>query len=360
VNGSRRLLWLVILVLVFCLLSGAFVSLADDQSFRILSIQQDECTLLDQPIYLTKIMWNAAANKTNRVQCADYASGPWQPLVEFPASRGPMLFFDRSLTPMTQKFYRVTAPYSTQVLTLVLDRSGSLYGIGTGLVNAVSAFIGHYVENSDQAGLASFATAAKVDVPTWWIFKNAITNTVKTLIFSGWTCSDQGLEKARQQNDGVTTVPGGSITKVIVFFTDGSPTAFQYTFNCGVRNIASDRSLWDPTTGAPSSDGCTVPATIPSVDGTSIVATADSAQMLAEAQKRAEAIANQARETGNTIYSIGLGIGVDEDFLKKVANDLSSGSYNPNQPAGLSMIAINFDDLPGVFDSVARAILQLP
>jgi hypothetical protein len=310
------------------------------------------------------IGWNTAANRTNTVEYADSLSGSWQTLTEILAdtNAGPMVAVDYPPPDTAQRFYRVRAPRSDIVLSLVLDRSGSMSANGGAatLSNAVSAFISYFNDTRDRAALISFASHARVDVAMTQPFKTSIKSAAGAITFNGFTCSDQGLENARQQNDAVLVVPGQPVTKIIVFFTDGLANTFQYTFNCGIRNIAEDRSLYNPNTGASSGAGCTVPPTIPSIDGTTTVTTASSAQMEAEAAKRAYAVANQARASGNTIYSIGLGLVTNPDFLKTVANDPTGPTFDPGQPSGLSVTATNSSQLQAVFEQIAQqAIAQV-
>jgi Flp pilus assembly protein TadG len=196
------------------------------------------------------------------------------------------------------------------VMSLVLDRSGSMNGNGgaANLPNAVTTFVNFFDDQSDRVSMNSFAYHARTDVPLAQPFKAPITAAVKKLVFDGWTVSEQGLAKGLQQNQTVVTTPGDNVVKVIVFFTDGLANTFQYTFNCGVRNIAPDGSLYDPNTGASSGAGCKVPGSIPSVSPPPAnVNTSDDCAMETEAQKRAVAMAELARQQGNIIYAVGLG-----------------------------------------------------
>ena len=62
-----------------------------------------------------------------------------------------------------------------------------------------------------------------------------------------------------------------------------------------------------------------------------------------------------------TIYCIGLGGdgAIDGVFLKRVANDPSSSSYNPAQPTGLYVYSPDSSQLADAFNSVASQILRL-
>ncbi len=69
------------------------------------------------------------------------------------------------------------------------------------------------------------------------------------------------------------------------------------------------------------------------------------------------------RGEGMVIYSIGLGSSIDQTFLKQIANDPSSASYNPSQPAGLAVFVPNCPsstctaNLTQVFQTIAAQIL---
>jgi Flp pilus assembly protein TadG len=256
------------------------------------------------------------------------------------------------------------------VMSLVLDRSGSMNGNGgaANLPSAVTNFVNFFDDQSDRVSMNSFAYHARTDVPMAQPFKAPITAAVKNLVFDGWTVSEQGLAKGLQQNQSVVIAPGDNVIKVIVFFTDGLANTFQYTFNCGVRNISPDRSPYDPNTGAAASGGCTIPGSIPSVSPPPAnVNTSDDCAMETEAQKRAVAMAELARQQGNIIYAVGLGNPngpkecgfppINPDFLKQVANDPTSPSFNPNEPAGEALLTSNATQLQALFQQIAAKIL---
>jgi hypothetical protein len=63
------------------------------------------------------------------------------------------------------------------------------------------------------------------------------------------------------------------------------------------------------------------------------------------------------------IYSLGLGGTVseplDQDFLRRVANDPQSSCYNPNQPAGHFYYAADITQLSQAYQAIASQILRL-
>lgn len=266
------------------------------------------------------------------------------------------------------------------IMTMVLDRSGSMGGNGgsTALPPAVASFIENFDDVNDIAAMISFAGAASVDVPMQRPFKTQIENAANALVFNFNTCSDEGLTNALPQQNSVAIASGQQVIKVIVFFTDGMANTFNYNLNCGSRNMSYDGNLFDPNTGASSSTGCTVPNPITSIDGTTPVNTArDGSQgscdsMHIEAQKRAELWARQARSQTNFIYCVGMGnpggnnLGECNDgvfpilnpaFLKDVANTPDSSTYDPHQPEGDYAIAADSTQLQAAFNTIARKIL---
>jgi len=348
-------------------------------AFGILNIQPNFDLVLSNGYIIT---WNAAQNRTNYLTYADSLGGSWQDLVGiFATSPTAMVATDYPPAGATQRFYRVRAQRSNLVLSLVLDRSGSMQANGgsTALPPAVTAFIQNFDDTNDIAAMVSFAGAASVDVPMQRPFRTKIENAANALVFNNNTCSDEGLTNALAQNNTVTNSPGQHLVKVIVFFTDGMANTFNYNLNCGPRNMSYDGNLFDPNTGNYSSSGCSVPNPITSIDGSTLVNTArDGSQascdsMHYEAQKRAETWANAARAQGNTIYCIGLGnpggnnLGECNDgvfpilnptFLKDVANTPDSATYNPSQPSGIFVTATNASQLQAVFQTIAQQLLS--
>jgi hypothetical protein len=355
----RRFAKPLTIYLLASLAMGA-VSIASDESFRILGIQTSQDPDLGDSC---AISWYRMPSRSNIVEYADSLTSTWLTLTTTftGTNAGPMQAVDYPPAGTTQRFYRVRIPRSSIVLSLVLDRSGSMVANGgnTYLATAVKTFIAYFDNTRDQAAMASFASHASVDVSMRQPFKADINDAVSTLTFNGVTCSEQGLLKGFQQNANVPVVPGNPLVKVIVFFTDGFANTFQYAFNCGVRNISDSRTLYNPTNGVVANTGCTVPASLPSIGGGSVNTLSMSA-MVAEAELRAEAVADQARSDGNTIYCIGLGTNVNLPFLQLIANDPASGPSNPNQPIGSCLIATNAAQLQAVFQQIAQKALSLP
>ena len=69
------------------------------------------------------------------------------------------------------------------------------------------------------------------------------------------------------------------------------------------------------------------------------------------------ALAEQ-RAQGMYIFSIGLGSTVDTTFLRQIANDPASPTFNPALPVGATLTTTNAADLTIIFHSIASKILS--
>src|SRR5271157_1718517 len=123
-----------------------------------------------------------------------------------------------------------TATRSNLVMSLILDRSGSMNGNqgGTALKAAVPDFVNDFVNGTDHIALISFASNASVDVALTSNFATPITNAVKVLNFSGGTFGTGAGTNAYSTTDGAplsladnqnSTVSYVQETKVVVYFT---------------------------------------------------------------------------------------------------------------------------------------------
>jgi len=265
------------------------------------------------------------------------------------------------------------------VMSLVLDRSGSMSGNGgcIALPPAVDTFVGFFNEATDRASLVTFGSNARVDVPMSRPFIGRIRAAVPrdcAIDYGGYTFFDGGLQLAGRENANVVIGPGEQIVKVVVFFTDGLANTFQDTFDCPPAttwNLTSGdtdafATLLDPATGefrcnaeSGSFPCCPDLTTFPSVLGGTRHATGPEAatDVRQEAKDRARLRAKQIRTAGSIIYTIGLGNEIDQDFLREIANDPSSPAYDPSQPAGEFALAPTPADLQFVFQVIARKIL---
>ncbi|HUK73996.1 MAG TPA: TadE/TadG family type IV pilus assembly protein [Candidatus Bathyarchaeia archaeon] len=184
-----------------------------------------------------------------------------------------------------------TASRSNLVMTIVLDRSGSMCGGtipcvdtppgytgndgGMALQAAVPTFIGNFVPNVDQIALVSFSSNSTLDVPMTTSFRTAIDNDVANMQFVGGTFGGGAgtnsctgtcltgdgppLNMADNQNNSVVLGQNQPETKVVVYFTDGLMNAIQDWFHCGGKTSANMTLLnyggQDPTNGSYSCPG---------------------------------------------------------------------------------------------------------
>jgi hypothetical protein len=272
------------------------------------------------------------------------------------------------------------------IMSIVLDRSGSMSGNGggTALQSAVPTFVGDFDNTIDEVAMISFSSNATVDFGINHNFKTPINNAVAAMHFAGGTFGTGAgtqpilsntvgapLSLAQLQNDSVFVPPGQNVVKVVVYFTDGLMNTIQDNFHCGGTNNNSltlinyggydsgtQVDFFDPTS-ATDWGHYTSGAGFPYTSGGAIcrdingnIVTTFSSQQLgrpvtfsqpavtAEAQYRAiqTALALRTETPVPTyIYTIGLGSGVSsttQAFLAQLANDPSYPTYISGQPAG--------------------------
>jgi Flp pilus assembly protein TadG len=267
------------------------------------------------------------------------------------------------------------------VMGVVLDRSGSMRFNGgcTALPPAVDAFISIFDDATDYIGLVTFSSTARIDFPINQPFKAGILSAVPrncATDYNGVTFSEGGLTDALTQIQGVPVSTNQDVIRVVVFFTDGLANTFQDNLGCLPNqpwNFTSGddgNAVWvlDPVTGntqcvANNGDPlscCPSLTCFTSVDGvTTRCATGPSAgvDIRLEGKARAIAVANDIRIAGITVYAVGLGSNMDVDFLRRIANDPASSTYNLNQPTGQALIAPSAGDLQRAFQQIANSIL---
>ena len=114
-------------------------------------------------------------------------------------------------------------------IMIVMDRSGSLANSGAcaPLKAAAVNFVEKFAEGRDNLGLVTFATSSRVDVPLTTTFKTPVESTLNGLVCTGATNSSQALWQSYQELAGLAQT--GALN-VIVFFTDGRPTAVTENF----------------------------------------------------------------------------------------------------------------------------------
>jgi Mg-chelatase subunit ChlD len=114
-------------------------------------------------------------------------------------------------------------------IMIVMDRSGSLATSGAcaPLKTAAVNFVQKFAEGRDNLGLVTFATGSRVDIPLTMTFKTSVANTLNGLVCTGATNSSQALW---QSYVALAALAQTGALNVIVFFTDGRPTAVTETF----------------------------------------------------------------------------------------------------------------------------------
>jgi Flp pilus assembly protein TadG len=131
-------------------------------------------------------------------------------------------------------------------VSVVLDRSGSLQNTGScGLVkNAAIAFVNKFANLRDNVGLVTFASTSIADFPIANNFQTStnpqpVTTILGELVCNGGTSSAMGLNLGYQQ---LVTLNQPNALNVLLFFTDGQPTAFTGTFPIQAGSTCTTKS----------------------------------------------------------------------------------------------------------------------
>ncbi len=121
-------------------------------------------------------------------------------------------------------------------MALVIDTSGSLEGSAATVRASAKSFLSKFNVTQDRVALVHFASGAETDVPIKPTARGFDRTTMNTRIngfpFIGGTASVEGMWNAREQLD-LVPLASRSTMRVIVFFSDGAPSAFgsYMTFN---------------------------------------------------------------------------------------------------------------------------------
>jgi Mg-chelatase subunit ChlD len=125
-------------------------------------------------------------------------------------------------------------------LILVLDRSGSMGGQPCAdMISASKTFVNMFVNGRDRLGMMSFSSSVFNAYPPTTDFKNAatpLTARIDQITCSGWTNTSEAYWTAYQQ---LVSINQPLALNMIVFFTDGVPTAFTAAFP--VKTLADQR-----------------------------------------------------------------------------------------------------------------------
>jgi Flp pilus assembly protein TadG len=251
-------------------------------------------------------------------------------------------------------------------LVLVLDQSGSLAAVGAfdELQEAAKNFVDEFSEQIDQVGLISFQVRAAdhflIDKP----FKLAIHSKINQMNSAGDTNSLEGLRYGYNQLQRPNLRPKS--VKLLVFFTDGRPTAFRGTLGGQDRAMAVSttqtgrvRGYFDNPDALPMNQT----ATPNGCNGASSCFGMNENAVRNRSRTDALAMARTIRQDGFLIYSIGLGnpalsnplLVPDMNFLREVANE--GGVSSPSEPQGKAYFAPSAADLDAVFQELAQSIL---
>jgi Flp pilus assembly protein TadG len=284
-----------------------------------------------------------------------------------------------------------TAQRNPLVMSLILDRSGSMNNNGgaQALPPAVTDFIGYFDQGVDNVAEISFAGADSLDVAMTEEFVTPITNAVEGMVFQGGTFAQGGLQEGDTE---ILTIPATpNIIRVAVFFTDGWANTVNDNLNCtgtvkapvltnwnygGCADVVGgpvecstvffmNPSTGDWTDGRPpfggSDNTCpnvtgrpgTFPAQKPGLSDVT-----NAVDITQDATYRTLQLATKMRTTDNvTIYSIGLGSLINQEYLLEIANDPSADTYNSSQPQGEAVFAPNASQLDAVFQTIASKVL---
>lgn len=114
-------------------------------------------------------------------------------------------------------------------MALVIDTSGSLSDSATAVRNSARTFLSKFNVTQDRVALIHFASGAEVDSvisPTARGFNRTLMNSkINAYNFVGGTASVEGMWNARDQLN-LVPLANRSTMRVIVFFSDGAPSAF--------------------------------------------------------------------------------------------------------------------------------------
>lgn len=251
-------------------------------------------------------------------------------------------------------------------LVLVLDQSGSLatQNAWDDLQSAAKSFVDYFDDVIDQVGLVHFQVRADQSVMIDQFFKTSIASAIGNMNSVGDTNTGEGLRLALEQMQ-ADNLREKSV-KVVVFFTDGRPTAFRGMIGGEDRMIAVSTVIRGTVRGYMDDPDNLSMHRLASPDG--CVRAADcygwsESEVREEGRQKGIAMADAIRDQGVLVYTIGLGnpkasdpiLQPDLDYLELLAN--VDGVADGSQPRGRSYFAPSASELQGVFDQVARDLL---
>lgn len=259
-------------------------------------------------------------------------------------------------------------------LVLVLDQSGSLEKAHAwdDLQDAAKRFVTHFDDHIDQIGLVSFNLRAETHILLQQPFTGQAVSAINGMKALGYTNTGEGLRHAFQQFQSGRDRKRSA--KVVVFFTDGRPTAYR-----GIEGNAGDErdrilaayaeaccvlGYWNdpddlPIDTRPKADGCS--HVINCFQGAGAINRGD---VFDNARDNGAFWADRIRNEDVLVYTIGLGdtslpsghiLQPDQDYLRRLANE--DGISNPDQPRGKMYFAPSAAEIRTVFNLVAQDLL---
>jgi hypothetical protein len=257
-------------------------------------------------------------------------------------------------------------------LTLVLDKSGSLGFMDAwdDLQDASRNFVGKFSDTIDQMGLIAFSNRAEEMAPLNQPFTGAITAEINGLTSVGYTNTGEALRLAYGQINSTSGAVRQRSVRVVVFFTDGRPTAFRGAVDNGTNTADRIAAVsWkdnDRVAGYWNNPDQVSMTSYPTFNGCRDVSMCGPWTEETVRQKSIDygaEWANAIRDDGVFVYTIGLGnpnasdplIAPDMDYLRELANE--DGVANGGQPQGHAYFAPSAAELQAVFNSVAQDIL---
>ena len=258
-------------------------------------------------------------------------------------------------------------------LVLVIDQSGSLGTVGAwdDLQVAAKEFVRYFDDDIDQLGLVSFQTRAADRFQIAHGFRTSLASSIDGMSSAGWTNYGEGLRLAYQQITS-SDVRKRSV-KVVVFFTDGRPTAFRGTIGGQDRIMATAQEIPANHLGGyyNNPDALPIDGTLSASGCRNVTFCATWAEQAAPQPAASDALnhdlgrqlANQIRGEDVLVYTIALGntaysdpaFQPNLDFLSELAN--VDGATNSSQPAGKSYFAPDASQLRAVFNQVAADLM---
>jgi len=319
-----------------------------------------------------------------------WGAGPVTPIITFSIGANNNIVLTITATATVNTFFiRLIPQYKTLtvnakaqatranlIMALALDRSGSMgiappagSGGGAVLPGAVTDFINNFENGIDTVGMCSFASSVTNNVRIDTNFETPIINAANALVYSGATFTMGGLSNAAMMIASVPANANANVIKVCVLFTDGYANTCQNVFNIptatllnfggfDVTNPGTPQWL-SPATGAKLNLGLSTPTQF-AASSCRCSQTVTWQNVSADAEYRCIQIANAMRANGVYVYCVGLSSsagGVNQTFLRQVANDPSGPGYVSTGYDGIALVATSPAEVNQMFEVIASKIL---